>query len=119
MTHGRSNSVRNFNLSFLKCIVCRDLHSFPTRRSSDLELSLTLRGNPNAPGDRYDLAVTSDNRLRIRRWRNGSATVLGAVSTGLPWLPEWESFSFTVSGNAPVVLTATLNGTTRLTVTDG
>ena len=83
------------------------------------ETALTLRGNPAAPADRYDLTITSSGRLQIRRWRGGAAAVLGDVASGIPELGNWASLTFTASGSSPVTLAATVNGATRLTVTDG
>src|SRR5207245_5081676 len=83
------------------------------------ETALTLRGNPAAPADRYDLAVTTSGRLRIRRWRGGAATVLGDVDSGIPELGNWAALPSTASGWSPVTLTAAVNGATRLSVTDG
>ena len=74
---------------------------------------------PSASGDRYDAAITSSGRLRIRRWRSGTATLLGDVASGIPDLRNWASLSFTVTGTSPVVLTAAVNGQPKLTVSDG
>ncbi|HWE26063.1 MAG TPA: N,N-dimethylformamidase beta subunit family domain-containing protein [Myxococcales bacterium] len=120
ITDGRANSLlTTFDQAYVKGITCADCRIDARMVGFGTELALTLRGDPAAPQNRYDLALTSDGRLRIRRWRGGSVTVLGDVASGLPWLTEFESFSFTVSGTAPVTLTAALNGKVKLTVTDG
>jgi hypothetical protein len=120
ITDMRANSgLTGFDQAYVKGLTCGDCRVDARMVGFGTELALTLRGDPSAPRNRYDLVLTSNGRLRIRRWRNGSVTVLGDVASGLPFLSDWASFSFTVSGTAPVTLTATLNGKVKLTVTDG
>ena len=120
ITDSRANADRDgFDQAYVKGVTCSDCRIDARMVGFGTEMALTLRGNTAAPKDRYDLAITSAGRLRIRRWRSGSATVLGDVASGIPDPGEWASFSFTVSGTAPVTLTGAVNGTTKLTVTDG
>jgi hypothetical protein len=120
ITDSRANADRDgFDQAYVRGVTCADCRIDARMVGFGTEMALTLRGNTAAPKDRYDLAITSAGRLRIRRWRSGSATVLGDVASGIPYLNEWASFSFTVSGTAPVMLTGAVNGATKLTVTDG
>ncbi|HYV65293.1 MAG TPA: hypothetical protein VE964_03560, partial [Myxococcales bacterium] len=108
-----------FDQAYVRDVTCRDCRIDARMVGFHTEMALTLRGNPAAPKDRYDLAITSAGRLRIRRWRSGSVTVLGDLPSGIPDLSKFTPFSFTVTGTAPVILTAAVNGVTKLTVTDG
>src|SRR5207253_3247407 len=116
----RANADRDgFDQAYVKGVICGDCRIDARMVGFGTEMALTLRGSPAAPKDRYDLAITSAGRLRIRRWRSGSVTVLGDVPSGIPDLGKFTPFSFTVTGTAPVILTGAVNGVTKLTVTDG
>jgi hypothetical protein len=121
ITDMRANSDRNMlDRAYAAGVQCLDCRLDARLVGFGTELAVTLRSSPlGTAGDRYDAAITSSGRLRIRRWRSGAATVLGDVASGLPDLTEWASISFTVVGTSPVILTAAVNGQTRLTVTDG
>jgi len=79
------------------------------------ESMLELRSSGS---DRYALALTASGNLEARRYRAGVETVLGIVSSGIPDLTEWHSFSFAAQGAGPVMLTAWIDGVPRLSVTD-
>ena len=120
ITDSRANADRDgFDQAYVKGVICGDCRIDARMVGFGTEMALTLRGSPAAPKDRYDLAITSAGRLRIRRWRSGSVTVLGDVPSGIPDLGKFTPFSFTVTGTAPVILTGAVNGVTKLTVTDG
>jgi hypothetical protein len=121
ITDSRANADRNaLDRAFVRGIVCADCQIDTRLVGFGTELAVTLRGaSGSTTGDRYDAAITSSGRLRIRRWRGGSATVLGDVASGIPDLTDWARISFTVSGTAPVMLTVAVNGTPKLTIADG
>jgi len=78
------------------------------------ESMLELRSSGS---DRYALALTASGNLEARRYRAGVETVLGIVSSGIPDLTEWHSFSFAAQGAGPVMLTAWIDGVPRLSAT--
>lgn len=79
------------------------------------ESMLELRA---AGEDRYALVLTAAGNLQIRRYAGGAQTVLGSVPSGISELRNWNSFSFTVQGVAPVTLVGFVAGRPMLTVTD-
>jgi hypothetical protein len=79
------------------------------------ESMLELRASGN---DRYVLALTASGKLELRRYRSGSATVLGSVSSGISDLTVMHSFSFSVQGSGPVSLTAWIDGVPKISATD-
>ena len=120
ITDTRANADRTgLDQAYVKGVICADCRIDARVVGFGTETALTLRGNPAAPADRYDLTITSSGRLQIRRWRAGASTVLGDVASGIPDLGNWASLTFSASGLSPVTLAATVDGVTRLTVTDG
>jgi hypothetical protein len=121
ITDSRANADRTtLDRAYVAGVQCADCRIDARLVGFGTELAVTLRGSPaGTSGDRYDAAITSSGRLRIRRWRAGSATILGDVASGIPDLRNWATISFTVTGTSPVVLTAGIDGQTKLTVTDG
>lgn len=82
------------------------------------EVGLAVRASNTGAYDRYDLIVTGSNTLRLRRWRNGSATVLAEAPSGIRDVSDWSTLSLSATGTGPVTLTASVNGSVKLTFTD-
>ncbi len=82
------------------------------------ETAIVLRAPSAAATARYDLALLGDGRVRIRRIKSGTTTVLGTAQSGLADLGAPATLSLSAAGAGPVTLTATVNGATKLTVTD-
>jgi hypothetical protein len=117
ITDSRANADRfALDRAYVANVACADCEIETRLVGFGTELAVTLR--EASGGDRYDAAITSSGRLRIRRWRGGTATVLGDVASGIPDVTDWATIRFNVTGAAPVVLTAAVNGTTKLTVAD-
>ncbi|HEY2028328.1 MAG TPA: hypothetical protein VGH20_03875, partial [Myxococcales bacterium] len=75
--------------------------------------ALDLRQQPS--GNRYDVALLSTGRLQIRRHTGATTTVLGDVASGIADLGGFSTIALTASGST---LSAAVDGTTKLTVTD-
>ena len=77
-----------------------------------------LRAPTATSGDRYDFVLVSSGHVRIRRVRSGAVTVLGDVASGVTAFDEPTTLSLSVTGSSPVTLVGSVNGATKLTVTD-
>ena len=64
------------------------------------------------------VALLANGHLQIRRTRGGATTVLGDVASGIADLSNWSTIGLSATGSGPVQLVASVNGTTKLTVTD-
>ena len=118
ITDTRANSDRDaLDRAVVRGITCADCRIDARLVGfGSLENGFTLRETPS--GDRYELVLLSNGHVQIRRWRTGSVTVLGDVPSGIAELGNWATFAFTAQGAGPVSLTAAVNGSTTLAVTD-
>jgi len=79
------------------------------------EAGVVLRAQGDA---RYALVLLPDGRIQIRRYRDGSYTVLGEAPGGQASPEDAATLSLSAWGSGPVRLSASVNGQSLLTVTD-
>jgi len=78
------------------------------------ETALFLRAT--ASGDRYDLVLLGNGKLRLRRWHGAVATTLGEAASGVD-VRDWATLSLSVAGKTSVHLVGTVNGVPKLSAT--
>src|ERR1700686_1303575 len=78
------------------------------------ETALFLRAT--ASGDRYDLVLLGNGKLRLRRWHGAVATPLGEAASGVD-VRDWATLSLSVAGKTSVHLVGTVNGVPKLSAT--
>jgi hypothetical protein len=82
------------------------------------DVALFVRALDPAAAGTYDVNLSRDGMVRIRRYRGGVVTVLGEAPSGLGARDASAVLSLTVTGREPVVLTAQVNGIVRVKAND-
>lgn len=83
------------------------------------ETGVFLRSPSVSSPDRYDFVLLSNAHVQIRRVRSGVITVLADAPSGVSALDEPTTLALQSTGSAPVTLTGQVNGSTRVTASDG
>ncbi len=110
------DNLQGDNLALASSSRCGDcqveawMHAF-----GEDEAAVVLRAQGDA---RYALVLLGDGRIQLRRYREGSFTVLGEATRGRsdPWDPV--TLTLSARGSGPVTLSASVDGKVRLTVKD-
>src|SRR3954468_2076376 len=77
----------------------------------------TLSLRQSGANDRYDVALLANGHVQIRRTVGGVTAVLGDVASGAD-VNNWVTVALQVTGSSPVQLVASINGVTKLAVSD-
>jgi hypothetical protein len=117
-TDGRANADRDSHdqaaVRHLNCADCTVQARVVQFAATEAALALRQTGS----GDRYDVALLANGHLQIRRHDGGATIVLGDAPSGIHDLTEWATISLSARGAGPVQLTASVNGSVRLSVSD-
>jgi hypothetical protein len=117
--NGRANSdLDGTNLVGENVARCRDCTVQARVVTFGTEGGVFARAPAPTSPDHYDLVLLPSAHVQIRRVRNGAATVLADGAAGVAALDDWVTLALSTSGEAPVALTARVNGATVLTASD-
>ncbi|WP_228530579.1 MULTISPECIES: exo-alpha-sialidase [Myxococcaceae] len=105
------------NLALAPASACRDCEVEARMQSFGVsEVGLALRAQG---ASRYGAVLRTDGRVELRRYTSTTAfTVLGSAASGLSSASEAFTLKLSAQGAGPVQLTVSVNGTSRLALTD-